>query len=240
MLFKSTPSLSRSILTIMLLTTLYIMASAQSSHSLKRSADKAYKDEQYNIAEEKYRKALEQKSDSKVYFNLGNSVFQQNRHEEAAQLYDKSIAHAKTDAQRNEALYNRGNAQLKEGQLNEAVSSYKDAIRINPADREALQNLYIAKLLKQQEQQDQQQQQQNSEENPQEQNQDYQNESPDDQDSHQQSETNEQEESASQSNQMTRADAEKLLQVVENEDKNVQEKMKKSADSNKSKPTKDW
>ncbi|HPK10981.1 MAG TPA: hypothetical protein PK246_11655, partial [Saprospiraceae bacterium] len=56
---------------------------AQSAHKLKKEAQEAFKEGNYKIAEEKYRLANEQKSDAATDYNLGNSLFNQERYEEA-------------------------------------------------------------------------------------------------------------------------------------------------------------
>ncbi len=215
---------------------------AQSTHKLKRTGDKAYKADQFTTAEENYRKAIEKKADSKAFFNLGNAVFQQDRFEEAAQHYESSAGQAKESFQKAEAFYNKGTAQLKEGKFEEAVDAYKNTLSLNPNDQDALRNLYMAKLLKKQQEQQQQQQQENQQQQDQidqkeeQHQQEQQNQQQNTSDS---SEEQQESSQATDSQEMSKEDAEKLLQVIENEDKNVQEKMRK-ASGNKMKPLKDW
>ena len=161
------------------------------------------------------------------------------------------MTNSKDDSQKGESLYNLGNAQLNNGQLEEAITSYKEAVLLLPEDNDIRQNLYLAKLMKkqaeeQQQQQEQQQEDQQSEEDSSNQDQEEQQQ--------QQEGENQQEQQSSQSDienqggeesaqeeqqELSREDAEKLLQVIENEEKNVQEKLRKIS-GKKKKPKKDW
>ena len=65
----------------------------------------------------------------------------------------------RTDAERAEAFYNLGNAQFKQEQYKEALESYKQSLRFNPADEEAKYNYAYTKRLLQENRQDRQQDQ---------------------------------------------------------------------------------
>lgn len=242
--------------TVMLFTLLLTMGSVrmahgQSSHQLLRKGDKAYKQERYETAEENYRKALEKKPDAKGSFNLGNTVYNQDRYTEAVDYYQQSLNTTGQNERRAEAFYNLGNAQLKGGQLEEAIESYKEAVRLMPGDDDIRENLYYAKLLKKEQEQQQQEQEQQEQEN---QDQQEENSEQEQNQEQQQGENDEEQQQSSQSNidneggsnpqpeetrELSREDAEKLLQVIENEEKNVQEKLRKLS-GNKKKPKKDW
>jgi len=229
---------------------------SQSEHTLLMDGDAFYEQGDYAIAEEKYRKAGEEKNTLKSQFNLGNSLYQQNRYEEAVSQFEKSSQQGTSNEEKANANYNLGNTLIKGGQLEPAIEAYKRAIQQNPKDMDARRNLYLAKLM-QQEQQEQEQQQQQQEQN-EEQNQQDQSESQDQQqeqqeqqqqdeqssqEEQQQSEEsqidNENESSSEESQQLSKEDAAKLLQISENDEKKVQEKLRKVAGSKK-KPEKDW
>lgn len=228
-------------------------AFCQSAHKLLRQGDRAYSDEQYDAAEERYRKSIDKKFSAKGVYNLGNSIYEQDRFEEAVSHYEQAVQNTGDDVSRAEALYNLGNAQLQSGQLEDAISSYKDAIRLNPGDDDFRQNLYKAKLLRREQQQQQQEQQQESQQDNQE-NSDEQEQSQQQQQQQDQGENQEENQQSSsadidneggdtpqpeETQELSKEDAEKLLQVIENEEKNVQEKLRKLS-SNKKKPKKDW
>ncbi len=220
----------------------------QSAHKLLRQGDEAYDDEQYEQAEESYRKAKTKGSAGQGAYNLGNTVYQQERYEEAIDHYKESVGRLESQLDQSEALFNLGNAQLKAQQLEDAIESYKEAIDLNPSDDEIRQNLYVAKLMrieqmKQEQEQQQQEQPQEGDESQQDQQQQSQqgDGQQDDQQSSDQQDSDIEEGSEPQEQPMdlSKEDAEKLLQVIENEEKNVQEKLRKSY-GNKKKQKKDW
>lgn len=53
----------------------------------------------------------------------------------------------RTDQERAEAFYNLGNAQFKQEKYPEALESYKNSLRMNPADQEAKYNYAYTKRL---------------------------------------------------------------------------------------------
>jgi len=224
----------------------------QTSHKLLRSGDKNYNSQDYASAEESYRKSLEKEKSLKGKYNLGNTVYNQDRHEEAIQYYEEATSLAKNDQEKSDAFYNLGNAQFRNQQLKESIESYKQSLRLDPSDVDARKNLFLAKMAQQQQQQQQQEQQQNDQEQndeksdqqqEQEQQQDQQQQENQDQ-PQQQGEENPSEQDPSeqqpqQEQKLSKADAERLLQIIENEEKKVQEKLKKVS-GKKTKPEKDW
>ena len=53
----------------------------------------------------------------------------------------------RTDEERAEAFYNLGNAQFKQQKYKEALESYKQSLRLNPADQQAKYNYAYTKRL---------------------------------------------------------------------------------------------
>ncbi len=131
---------------------------AQSDHGFLRSGDKSYQDEDFTGAEENYRKAIEKNSTSlKGNFNLGNSIYRQERFEEAVKHYEAAARNATSNVARSNAYHNLGNAFLQNQKLEEAVTAYKNALRNNPKDMDTKYNLSFAqKMLKAQQQQQEQ------------------------------------------------------------------------------------
>ena len=125
------------------------MSFAQTSHTLLMDGDAFYEQGDYTIAEEKYRKAAEEKNTLKSQFNLGNSLYQQNRYEEAVSQFEKSSQQGSSNLEKADANYNLGNTYIKGGQLEPAIEAYKRAIQQNPDDMDARRNLFLAKLMQQ-------------------------------------------------------------------------------------------
>jgi tetratricopeptide (TPR) repeat protein len=123
-----------------------------------KRGNKFYEDEKYVEAEVGYRKGLDQNGSSfAANFNLGNSLYRQEKFEDAAEQFAKASALAGDDKGRIAAAYhNQGNALLSANKIDEAIDAYKAALRANPDDHDTRYNLAYAKHLKQQQQQYQQ------------------------------------------------------------------------------------
>ena len=71
---------------------------SQSPKSEIIKGNKAYKENNYNVAENAYRDALKN-SDTNVTasYNLGNVLYRKNNTEDAVKSYDNAIAHAQNN-----------------------------------------------------------------------------------------------------------------------------------------------
>ena len=150
-----------------------------------------------------YLRALDTNKDSyAAQFNVGNALYRQNdsaKYEaaisafrRAAELADKD--HADDPVRYAKAKYNEGNCNRQLNRLPQAIENYADALKKNPNDDEARENLAkVLEMLRQQQQQ-QQQSQQNQQQDQQEQEEDQ------------------------QQNQMDQETAAQILQALEQED----------------------
>lgn len=215
---------------------------SQSAHSLKREADQAYKQGDYITSEESYRKAQLEERSSNGTFNLGNSIYMQERFEEAAKQYEDLATNPnESNRDRSDAYHNLGNTYYNMQEFDKSVDAFKESLKLDPKDMETKYNLAQAlKQLKiqqqeqqQNQQQDQEEQEEQEEQEQQQQEQQQQNE-PQEQDQEQQPDEQQQ-----QKQDLTKEEARQLLEIMEQEEKKVQEKLRKSQKGpNKSK--KDW
>ena len=121
---------------------LQALGSAQSAHTLKREADQAYKKGDFQGSEEAYRKAQLEKKSSNGTFNLGNSIFQQERFEEAARQYEDLVNSPNASiSDRADAYHNLGNTQFNLQQFDKSVDAFKESLKLNPKDMETKYNL---------------------------------------------------------------------------------------------------
>jgi tetratricopeptide (TPR) repeat protein len=193
-------------------------------------------------AETEYRKALEKKPTDKYWnFNLADAVYKQNRFDEAAGKFSELAEQMTNPVEKARAYHNLGNSQLLNQKIDESIESYKKALRQNPTDLETKYNLAYAQLLKnqQQQQQNQQNQDQNKDQKQdqeQQQNQDQQNK---DQNKDQQQQNQQQQQAQ---NKISKDNAEQLLQALQNDEKNIQDKVKKmqAAEAKRQKVEKEW
>jgi tetratricopeptide (TPR) repeat protein len=246
------------------------LANAQNERMLIREGNKQYKSEKYEEAEESYRQSmLNGPTLDQGSFNLGDALYQQEEYEEAAAFFESIAQQAAEPEVRAQAFHNLGNTQLKSGKIEESIEAYKNALRLNPKDSDTRYNLvYAQQLLKkqqeeQQQQQDQDQQNQDQEqEDQQDQEQQQQQEGQDDQQENQQQQEQEEgdqeqeqqqpkegdkgeeEQEAEQQprpDQLTKEEAERLLEAVKSEEKQIQEEVdKKKIKGKRQKTDKDW
>ena len=143
---------------------------AQSERKMTRNGNTNYETGNFIDAEINYKKALEKNSDLlEAQFNLGDALVKQERFDEALESFEKVCASTEDQNLKANALHNKGNVLLSQQDLEGAIESYKDALRINPKDHETRYNYaYVKKLLDEQQQQqnqDQDQDEDNQEDN---------------------------------------------------------------------------
>ena len=197
----------------------------KAERDLIRKGNRMYNDSVYENAEVNYRKALEINPKSTVaMYNLANTLMQQNKLQEAMEQFAGAAKVEKEKPNLAQIYHNMGVIFQSQKDYAKAIEAYKESLRNNPKDDETRYNLALAqKLLK-----DQQQDQQNHDN---QQNQQKQEEKQDQQQNQQQNQNNDQQQEPpqqqKQDNQMSRESAEQLLNSVMQDEKDVQDKVKK-------------
>ena len=215
------------------------LAQDKTDRDYLRSGNKLYNDSLFIKAEVDYRKALELNPKSTdAMFNLANALLMQQKAQEAMEQY-QSVSKIEKDKEKLAQIYhNMGVILQSSKQLPQCIEAYKESLRNNPKDDETRYNLALAqKLLKDQQQdqqnQDQQQQQQEQKEDKQDQNKDQQEQDQKDQQQNQQQQQQNK-------NEMSKENAQQLLNAVMQDEKNVQDKVKKQIQIQGKKLDKDW
>jgi len=134
-----------------LLATLFFSAFcfAQNATESIIKGNKLYQQSQFDLAETQYRKALEYEPENeKAKYNLANALQRQNKYDEAAKLLDDLAGQSKDNSLKSSTYYNQGVAYTKMKNLDASIESYKKALRLNPKDKEARENLEKALLQK--------------------------------------------------------------------------------------------
>ena len=228
---------------IVLLLLVAVSASAQKAErDYIRKGNRFFKDSVYVDAEVNYRKALEVNPKSTVsMFNLGNTLTQQNKLQEAMEQYVGATKIEKDKSNLAQIYHNMGVIFHSQKDYAKAVEAYKESLRNNPKDDETRYNLALAqKLLK-----DQQQNQQNQDQN-QDQNKDDQQKQQDNKDQNKQNDQNKDKQqqqppkSEKNDNEMSKENAEQLLNSVMQDEKGVQDKVKKQQTLQERRLEKDW
>ena len=226
------------IISLLLLGGISVHAQQKTDRDYLRSGNKLYNDSLFIKAEVDYRKALDiNPKSTDAMFNLGNALLMQQKVKEAMEQYESVSKVEKDKSKLAEIYHNMGVILQSAKQYPQCIEAYKEALRNNPKDDETRYNLALAqKMLKDQQQnqqnQDQQQQQQEQKEDKQEQNQDQQEQDQKNQQQQQQQQQNK--------NEMSKENAQQLLNAVMQDEKNVQEKVKKQIQIQGKKLDKDW
>ena len=198
-----------------------------------REGNRAFIENRFDEAEKAYREMVHQDGqDAVAAYNLGNTLYRQDKAAEAAGVYDQAIAATKDEGLKQKAFYNQGVAYHKAGDLQKCIVSYKNALLLDPQDEQARQNLQ--KALKQQQQQqenqkDKKKQQENQPEKKKEQQQ-------------QQNEPNKEKNEKNQRSKpkISREEAEEKLKALLEKEKQLQEQFKKMRGAEAHPPEKDW
>lgn len=205
-----------------------------------RSGNKLYKDSTFVKAEVDYRKALEldPKSTDAMY-NLGNALLMQRKAKDAMEQFEAASKVEKDKKKLSQIYHNMGVILQSSKQYPQCIEAYKKALRNNPADDETRYNLALAqKLLKDQQQnQDQNKQQEQKQDKKDD---DKQQKNKEQQDQKKKDQQNQNQQQQQNQNQMSKQNAEQLLKAAMQDEKNVQDKVKKGVRIQGRKLEKDW
>jgi hypothetical protein len=188
----------------------------------------------FGKAEVAYRRALELKPDDHQWqFNLADALYKQKKADESAKEFESIAEKASLPTDKAKAFHNMGNSFLVQKKLDESIASYKKALRILPDDPETKYNLaYAMKMKKEEEKKKQQDKDQNKDQNKdkKDQNKDQNKDQKQNQDKQKQDQNKDQQkdQQQQQQNKISKQNAEQMLQALENDEKQTQEKVKKA------------
>jgi tetratricopeptide (TPR) repeat protein len=206
-----------------------LSSSAQSDMTSIRKGNKAYLSKQFNEAIANYQKATtEDPANYKGWYNLGNALYEKGKPDDAVQAYDQAIQNADSVNNKEAAWYNKGVVLQNNKKLPDCIDAYKNALRLDPDDADARLNLQ--KALQQQKQQQPKPdstKQQNKQPPPKKQKQDN-------------KQQKQQPQPPPQQPQMSKEDAEEKLKALAQQEKDLQDKLRKGSASALDKPEKDW
>lgn len=227
---------------IMLFLLLNIQLIAQEAKLNLKEGNEAYNNNEFIKAEELFRKSIQQKPEMiEGSFNLGDALYRQEKYEDASRYFNMAAERAEDKELKAKAYHNLGNSYIKEKKYEQSIEAYKKALINNPKDEDTRFNLAYAmqQLKKQQEQQkkeeeqkqeqeqkEEQQEEQEQEEQEQEQ-EEQQEEEQQEQEEQKQEEQEQQQEQQPKPNEVSREDAERILDALNNQEKEVQEELKK-------------
>jgi Ca-activated chloride channel family protein len=213
---------SKKVAAIVALLLVTVGVQAQSDRQMIRQGNKLYRKGNVAEAEVSYRKAVERNErNPQANYNLGNSLMSQRKDSLAITQLEKAAKLETNPLRRAQAYHNMGVICQQHRMFGEAIEAYKEALRNNPTDHETRYNLELCKRQQKEQQQDQNQQNQQNKDN--KDNQDKQDQQKQEQKQDQQKQDQEQ-----QKPQMSKENAEQLLNAAMQEEKQTQERMKKA------------
>ncbi len=196
---------------------------AQGEKAMIKEGNDAYKKADYPAATQSYGKVVEKNpANATAQYNLGNALYKSEKTEEAIAAYDKSVTQLSKPVEKSNAYYNKGVVLQNNKQLPECIDAYKNALKLDPNNEDARQNLQ--KALQQQKKEDEKKdkEKKNSDNDQKQKNEDQ------------------QQQPKPQQSRLTKKDAEEKLKALMQKEKNLQDKLRKVNVSAPDKPEKDW
>jgi len=204
----------------------------QSGKKYVREGNRNFYEKEFEESEVSYRKAINKEPDLfDANFNLGDALYKQEKFDEAATNFDGLTNRVENEKELAKAYHNLGNSFLKSQKIEQSIEAYKSSLRYYPDDQETKYNLsYAQDLLKKQQQQKKNQKQ----------NQD-QKQNKDQQEQNKNEQQKDKQEQQKQPQKISKEDANRLLNALANDEKKIQEKVKKAkAKAQRIQTEKDW
>jgi Ca-activated chloride channel family protein len=240
---------------VLLITSLSLQA--QNDRKVIRQGMKYFKDGDFAKAEVQFRKAGDINPASfEAEFNTGAALYGQKKYQESMKQYEPLVDRAGNPESMAHVWHNIGNSLLEAQQYAPSIEAYKNSLRLNPGDLDTKYNLAYAKQKLQEEQQQQQNQNQQDQKQQNQNQQDQKQQNQNQQDQKQQEKDQQQQQQQQDQNkqdqqkadqqqaqplQISKEDAERMLDAIQQQEKDVKEKVdKKKAVAAKVKTEKDW
>lgn len=209
--------------TTMLLLLVTMTVVAQTDRQYIRQGNKQFHRGDYPGAEVSFRKAVEKNPQNpQAVFNLGNALMAQKKDSAAVEQFENAARLETNPLRKSQSYHNMGVICQTHKMYGEAIEAYKNALRLNPDDDETRYNLVLCKHQKQKQDQNRQNQdQQNNDDKKNDDKKDQQKpeEKKDQQDQKQQEQPKPQ---------MSKENAEQLLNAAIQNEKQTQDKLKKA------------
>ncbi|WP_083985161.1 tetratricopeptide repeat protein [Geofilum rubicundum] len=220
---------------------------AQDERRYVRQGVAQLQNENYSAAETAFREALKIKPNSfEAGYNLATALFRQEKYEEAMQQLQATEPFAGENKDKLAQLYhNLGNNYMYGQDIDNSIEAYKKSLRQNPLDDETRYNLIAAMKMKQEQEEQEQEEEEQEQEQEQEQQQQEQQQDQDQQEQQEQQQQEEQKEEQQQQQQqesegISRENAERLLEAIEQDEKEMMEKMNRHEEQQPVQTDKNW
>jgi Ca-activated chloride channel family protein len=196
-------------------------AYAQTDRQYIRQGNKQFEAGDYANAEVSYRKAVEKNpKNPQAAYNLGNALMAQKKDSAAIEQFQSAARIETNPLRKYQSFHNIGVICQTHKMYGEAIEAYKSALRLNPNDDETRYNLVLCKHQKQKQDKQNQQNQQNKD-----------NQKKDEKKDEQKKDQNKDEQKQKQQEQkpqMSKDNAEQLLNAAIQQEKQTQDRLKKA------------
>jgi tetratricopeptide (TPR) repeat protein len=197
---------------------------AQGEKAIIKEGNDAYKNNEFAKAEDSYGKVLQENPGNTIaQYNMGNALYKNGKADEAIAAYDRSISQLSKPVEKSNAYHNKGVVLQNNKKIPECIEAYKNALKLDPNNEDARQNLQ--KALQQQKEQQQQDQKDKDKK---------------DSESNPDKNKDQQQQPKPQQSKLTKQDAEEKLKALMQKEKNLQDKLRKVSVASPDKPEKDW
>ncbi len=198
-------------------------AQTQQENLTIKKGNEAYKNNDFVNALNAYGNVLEKNpGNAAAQFNQGNALYKTDKKDEAVNAYDNAIKKLNTPVEKSNAYYNKGVVFQNDKKLPECIVAYKDALKLDPENEDARQNLQKALQQQKEKQKPDQKKDQNKKKQD------------------QKKDEEKKQEPKPQQSKLTRKDAEEKLKALMEQEKNLQDKLHKVNATTVNKPEKDW
>jgi Ca-activated chloride channel family protein len=198
---------------------------AQSTEALIRRGNRFYNKQDYDESLTNYEKALKKTpGNPDAHFNEGDALYRKNDYEKAAGSYDDVLQSKADENTRQGAYYNKGVAMIRQKKIDESIDAWKNALRLNPEDELARDNLVKALMEKKKQEQKEQKEKKNQPDKKQQEN----------------KQNQEDKRPKPQQSKLSKQQVEQYLKSLEQREKDVQDKMNQNKSHSLSQPEKDW
>ena len=205
---------------------------AQSDRDCIRKGNRLYRWQEYGKAEAEYRKALSQNGqNAQAHYNLGCALLMQQKDSAAVEQFQQAGRIETNKFRRSQAFHNIGVVCQNHQMYSEAIEAYKESLRNNPADNETRYNLALCQQLEKKQPKNKQNNNQNDKN-------DKNKDKKDNQQQNKDKQQNKQEDKNPPENkpqEMSKENAEQLLNAVTQQEKQTQQRLKKAMQQPRSK-----
>lgn len=206
------PKLTKALSVLVILMSISLAAQAQSDW---QKGTQWYREGKFGQAAEAFQKALgDSASRAAAQYNLGNALYKKGDFAAAAKAYEQAAQQSGNP----DAAYNLGNSYAAQKQWQQAMNAYKKALQEKPGTVDAQRNYAYARKQLQRQQQEQQQQEEQQKN---------------------QSQPQQQEDAKPNPSNLTKEQAEKMLQALRQEEQKIKGRKQDGQDA-PTPPEKDW